>query len=437
MRLRTLLAASILTSAALPCAAETGDYQRRLAALEADLAALKQDAAAIGWVDKVDHDALRQMVLASVTATSLAEEGTAGIQPGRGIFLASADGRFIIYGEALAQMRAVWNSTDGGDSSRFGFDHPLTRVQLSGTLDDLAFRVRFRYGFSGGTTILEDAAFTLPPMEQWRLVVGQQKAPFLREELVDDSMQLATQRSMVRSLTTMGRSQGIWLTRREDLFNLAFAFTDGASASATGATVDGSNGAALIEDREWAVTGRIDTRIEGAWSQFDDFTTRSGDGRGLLVGAAFHAQEGEFGTASPETMLLSWTADAQFENGPMTLFGYVVGAHFDSPAGLSDYDQFGAVAQGSLDLVEDTWEAFARIEYFDFDGAVGGGDDTFEALTVGVTRYLHWHTLKWTTEIGWAWEPVPVGVEGLGWRADGAGESDQIVLRSQVQAYFR
>jgi hypothetical protein len=91
-----------------------------------------------------------------------------------------------------------------------------------------------------------------------------------------------------------------------------------------------------------------------------------------------------------------------------------------------------AVVQRGL-FFTDSCEAFARCEWGDDDS-----DDDLVIVTVGATRFWNKHDLKWTTDVGYAFEGVSgtFASSGAGWREDPPGADGQIVIRSQVQLAF-
>ena len=56
----------------------------------------------------------------------------------------------------------------------------------------------------------------------------------------------------------------------------------------------------------------------------------------------------------------------------------------------------------------------------------------------GFNWYFRGHNLKWTNDIGYAFNGVAPSwaSSGTGWRPDGLGEDGQIVFRSQIQVLF-
>ena len=128
----------------------------------------------------------------------------------------------------------------------------------------------------------------------------------------------------------------------------------------------------------------------------------------------------------------AFTLDASAKFGGANAFAAFIYRNLDS--GSSDMDQYGFVVQGGV-FLNDDWEAFARYEWSDFDTA---SMQDLNVLTLGVNRYWSHHSLKWTTDIGFAFDEVSSAYSssGSGWRTDTAGEDGQIVLRSQVQLLF-
>jgi hypothetical protein len=118
---------------------------------------------------------------------------------------------------------------------------------------------------------------------------------------------------------------------------------------------------------------------------------------------------------------------------------------FDAPSGISDADQLGIVIQGGYYL-NDTWELYGRYEYADLDLS---GIDDLSIITIGVNKYFAEHHAKWTTEFGWAIEPIlgndlaAGGFDGdpgafplAGWRIDPDDEDGQVLIRTQIQIVF-
>jgi hypothetical protein len=105
---------------------------------------------------------------------------------------------------------------------------------------------------------------------------------------------------------------------------------------------------------------------------------------------------------------LTWTIDGSLEGAGWNLFAYVVGNHTDPDVG-SSMDQIGIVVQGGYYFTDD-WEGFARYEWSDLDTP---GLDDVSILTVGFNRYYAKHTLKWTTDLGYAFDAVPSNQLGI------------------------
>jgi hypothetical protein len=112
-------------------------------------------------------------------------------------------------------------------------------------------------------------------------------------------------------------------------------------------------------------------------------------------------------------------------------------------------------------MVADDTQLFARYEVGDIEGYNQGnaryangpslnnngqrtGHDS--TLTVGFNNWLAGKTVKWTTDVGYSFSTLNNGgteaphadyvSSGNGWREDNAGESGQLVIRSQLQLLF-
>ncbi len=262
----------------------------------------------------------------------------------------------------------------------------------------------------------------------------------MREELVSSARQLAAERSLVNEEFNQGRSQGVELAYRGDQLGAAVMLNKG---------FDRDNTPALAEDTEFAVTARAEALLAGSWGQFKDFTSWPDEPTALMIGAAVHYEQEEFGTGDglfvdadadgiddtfndDETQTFTFTADVSLEFGSANAFAAIVYRDIDS--GSVDAEQLGVVVQGGLFLTDD-WEIFARYEWGDLDRA---GVDDLSVITFGVNRFWAKHALKWSTDIGIGLNEIaePFSASGAGWRADKPGEDGQIVVRSQMQLLF-
>ena len=420
----------------------------RIVALENQINTLMEETDRT-WLTDERAEEIRALVQetiddASTRTSLLANGGSAGWDDG--FYLQSDDGAFKLKIGALSQFRAVWNSRDdsGDDDSIFGFENSRTRLNFAGNLfgQDFTYRIQGDFKFSTGNFTLLDAWGHYKLNDTWGVVWGQMKAPFLREEILENSTFQFVDRSYVHALTTAGYTQGVALDWHSgDNFRGWFAFTDGLSASVTGPNADLKNTSALASGgNEYALTARAEWLVSGeqGWGQFEDFASWSDDAYGQLLGGAIHFQESESGTTAAELEVLTWTVDSMTELGGANIFASLTGVHTDSSDNaVPRYDQYGLVVQGGAFLDPDKIELVGRWEYYDFDDALSTGcDDEINLLTFGVNVYWHGHAKKWTTDVIWANDSIPASAENLGILADAADQDGQVVLRSQVQFKF-
>lgn len=420
------------------------DLRARVAALESRLAELEEQRGEAWFTEERASEirAIVQDVLTDAdTRASLLQGGaTAGWD--NGFFLASADGNFRLNVEGQLQFRYVLNLQDDsaavdGDTTRQGFENRRTKLIFTGYVIDPTWIYRLQANFDdsgSGTFGLQDAYMGKVLGGGWVVVAGQFKVPMLRETLVDTTMQLAVERSLLEAEFGAGRTQGVALWYRDDRLDFWAGYTDGHPATG------GFNAPALAPDTDFSLTARASVLLAGtSWDQFNDLTSFKNDDFGFMLGGAIHYQDGEFGTAGAEVEVVQWTIDASVEFGGANVFTYVVGRHIDFNGG-PQLDQFGVLVQGGVFLT-DAWEVFARYEWGDDDLT----SDDLSIITVGATNYLSGHRVKWTTDVGFALDSISntwgdgflgVGGEGTGYRTDVGREEDQVVLRSQLQLLF-
>lgn len=412
-----------------------GDTDARIAALEAQIAQLKNESSS--WVNAEQTRALIRETQADSEARSslLRDGGTAGYREGRGFFLSNEDGSFDVNIGLKSQFRGIYNDKQAADSSTFGWEATRTRISFDGHAGnpDLTYMISGEFDSSGAFGLL-DAYGNWGLGNGWDWGWGQITAPFLHEDMVDEFQQLAIERSYVDAVFGIGRTQGTWLHYATDTIDFWLSFNDGGTITPGGLNAGNLNTPWTADGTDWAFTARVQAVLAGNnKAQFNDYTSWSNDETGFLLGAAIHWQDGEYGTGAEEVKSFSWTVDASAEFGAANVAAYVVGLSTDpNSSAATSYDQFGFVLQGGYHLVPDKFEIFGRWEWMDLDNAVA--NDNLNILTFGCNYYFGRHQgWKWSTDLVYALDAVPASSSNVGLLADALNDSDQWAIRSQMQ----
>ena len=389
----------------------------------------------------------------SGTRASLQSSGaTAGWD--KGFFLASADGNFRLNISGQIQTRWVWNHRKdpgvGQNENEWGFEMRRVKLKFKGHVVDPSwqFYVNGGFGRNGGFFNLEDAWIRKDFGNGFAVKVGQYKAPFLREELVSSSKQLMVERSLVNEYFNQGRDQGISLEYAGDAIRGSVMYSQGIQASGNGWTngiAETRNTAFNNRTTDYAFAARAEFKVAGDWKQFKDFTSFRGEDFGLMIGAAMLWERANAAGNTPEARVFGLTADVSAEFGGANLFGSFVWRDVrDATTTVAvapnseTINQWGFVIQGGV-FVTDEIEIAARYSYGDSDtGNNAAGDPTHaNILTFGVNWYMAKHAIKWTTDFGYAFDPVVnFSSGGADWLQDAQDESGQFVLRTQLQLLF-
>lgn len=333
------------------------------------------------------------------------------------------------------------NGTSGHDSGYTnGFEATRTRLEVTGNIMSkaLTFKVDSDFSKSGGAS-LKDAwgqyAFDNGVKVKW----GQFKLPVLREELVADVNQLAIDRSIVNTIFTQDRSQGIQAAYEQDQWRVMGAFSDGAGTLNTPYT--------SAAESDYAFSARGEFKWGDDWKRFADFTSWRGQSNAGLVGAAIHYQHaGNTANSSLTAMhsnLIEYTADFSFEGNGWNAFVAGVGRHFDPKDGES-LDDFGLVVQAGV-FVNDQIELFARYDGVFADSDYGNGlDDAFNTIGVGANYYVFAQSNAFKISADVQYFPDKVSknalVTGVSSSNNNAlqfdSKGDQFAIRLQVQLVF-
>ncbi|MFM2164825.1 MAG: hypothetical protein RL325_1262 [Planctomycetota bacterium] len=447
-----------------------------------------------GWLTEERAQEIRAVVadaLAdSASRASLAADGaTAGWDKSKGFFLASGDGNFSLVIRGDGQFRWNYNARDIGAATAatgspaetsagetYGFEWRRARLIFTGNVIDPSwtFDVKFannRSATSGNTGYLDDAFVQKALDGGYTLRFGQFKVPFLREDQVSASAQLAVERSLVNEVFGVSRSQGVAAGWSGEGLRAEVSFTDALRANATapttgagaaGGVATGQNTGFSQQTTDYAFAGRLELKPAGEWKQFKDMQSFAGDPMGVLVGIGGYIEQVDAvsGTTATPDRVWAATADLSLEFGGASVLVAAVyrdvllqGAQATRGGGTDDsLEQWGALAQAGW-FATDSVELFARYEMGDTDtdrfriaaSALAADAEQDSILTVGANWWPAGAKSKWvklTADIGYAFDPiVDFNGSGAGWLVDytaagGQTNDGQWLLRTQMQFQF-
>ena len=341
-----------------------------------------------------------------------------------------------------------------------------------------------------GSLDVLDAYVTFDLTNDWSVRFGQFKLPFSRERLVSVQNRLAATNSFVDDIMGLNRSQGVELSTRGDDLAWAVAISDGGTDNLLAGISNNSGyfpvGTAPVNTPYWdqqadfAITSRVEFKIAGTWDEYGEMTSPPGEAEGILVGLAGHYQIGSRpttdgytppfpGVASNQTLFTSagnnqWlnlTADVTWNLGGASLFGAIYysnsetkwsvesfgpGNNVGKPTIAGSANLLGILVQGSFYLSE-KWEVYGRYQYLDplnkpslrpLSGTAVFPDEqaSLNAISVGANWYLDGQDLKWTFELGYAFNTVgpTLATPENGFRPTVSGY--ELVLMTQLQLQF-
>ena len=495
----TVLMASVFwASAPPPARAATAEEQPDLQAVMAAMQRLRQEVDELRaqqdqqWLNERRAEEvktlIRDVLSDADTRASLLEEGMTGGHNGKRFFLSSSDGSFLLtiagqiqfrYIASFQDRRPVLNDDDEeitvvDDEGEGGFVIRRAKIEFAGHIGEprLKYAIQIAVDRSSNSVLSDKIVISYDLADNLTLWGGEDKAPFLREELTSSKRQLAVERSYVNEIFTIDKAQGVGLRWKGDSARTHVMINDGYKSGDAGTkqfpftqssdsqTPVDEDGAPLLDDddneinlarssvskdfnddqTDFAITARAEMKLAGDWKQMKDFAAWEGEEFGAFVGAAVHYEVGETGDSSFNNNFVSWTVDGSIESAGLNAYAAVMGSHIDleheNQVLGKDYDLIAFLVQAGYMVVPNTLEPFVRYEYIDFDDALGSDFDEVSIITAGVNTYFTKHNAKFTLDAVWALDPIPVREEGLGLQQDDPGGDGQIVLRAQFQLLF-
>ena len=377
------------------------------------------------------------------TRASLLQDGVhAGWDKNRGFFIASTDSNFLLKLNGQLQVRAVYNHQESSptDDDRFGFEIRRAKLFFSGHVIDPSWEYYIEVQFdraAAAAELGEDGWIQKNFGHGVKVLAGQFKPKFLREEFVASKRLPNVERSLVNSQFTIGTSQGAMLTVERDRWRAFATIHDGRNAP---------NIAWSQEDVEYALAGRGEWLVMGEWSTMASYTGFRETQTGILLGAGVDYEQAEYGTASDlpapdfnnaEVENLTLTADVSMNFNGASAAAAVMYRTLDADSSVSpdsELEQIALLVRGGV-FITDSIELVAQYEWGDLDI---DGIDELSVITVGVNKYFDNHNLKWQTDVGYGLNAVAPqwASSGAGWRGDAPDEEGQTVIRSQLQLLF-
>jgi hypothetical protein len=406
-----------------------------------------------------------------------------------GFFMSSADGNFKLEVGALLQVRFVMNDAKGyqnanaggnannKQNTEYGFENARTQLNFSGNVVDPSWTYRVRLSMSpystgtgsfstpagpvnvdtstaGQATV--DFGYVQKTMDNgFSFRLGQFRAPWMREMLVEDGMQLAVDRSVLSAYFGQGFSQGLGLGYAQENWKVDAYVGNGVYNGVVAGPSAGQNQGWSTNATNWSFSGRFEYLIKGNWDQFADESSFRGEDFGVMVGVAGLAQRYDNqapvqGVANSGDKTYGFTADVTMDFGGANLSAAFVWARQDfSAANTDNVSPYGFNVQGGY-FVTDDIEIFGRYDYVNYKtnpvNPAFEDTNTYSGVTLGANWYLAGHNAKFTVD--WSMNLKSFGnnqnLTSYGWREDGTAEegglgsveNNQWALRAQMQLMF-
>ena len=349
----------------------------------------------------------------------------------KGLWFTSGNGDFAIHPFTLLQIRNTTdlrqhNATNDQYDAQNGFE--IRRMQLGAEgnafTPDLSFRIFIQTDRSGGDASLFDAWLKYHFHDTpFYIEGGQFKSPFAHEQMIFDRTMMAADRTLTDDILSDGEafSQGVMGIYQTDAIRAKLQFTNGYG------TNDVNFEDPALRPGYFGVGTRDELKLMGKWSDYDQFTSL-GDSSNLLVG----------GIGCDETQVnpgnvLHGTADVQWNDGPLGLYGSYVGRYTSQNGAAGDTYDYGPMVQASYLLDPRHLEVFGRFDYLKFDGKefAAGTNTNIDEITAGINYYFFGQNLKFTTDATYLPNGSPVDDNGSGVLVSSGGS--EWVFRVQMQ----
>ncbi len=294
----------------------------------------------------------------------------------------------------LLQTRYTISHVEDSDDVT-GFSIPRARLWIKGEVtESIGYYVRGQ--FSGeqavpffeeaqidGILELDRAYISFALSENYSLRAGQQVFEMSRENEHAPQDQLGVNASATDSVFGLGAFKGIQLHGRFEDWRFWGTYNDGSRNTNTSWAADGQ--------ADFGLTGKVDYKFSGEWSQFGQFTSFRESDFAAMIGLGAHWEDGAVaGDPAAETQLFQLVTELSLEGNGWNFYGAFHWSHNDFQMPMF-VDDFGVVAQGGYFVTDDV-ELYGRYDVVlpDSERADNpmerGG--IFQTLTAGCNHYI-------------------------------------------------
>ncbi|MEM1208088.1 MAG: porin [Planctomycetota bacterium] len=447
----SLMAAAML---ATPAMASEADLRAEVEQLRAEMAELRAEQGET-WLNERRAEEVKGLirdVLADAdTRATLLQDGVLAGHDGK-FFLASADGNYRLNFTGQFQFRYILNingsdatNSDGSDASgnvtNSGAGFQLRRLKLGfqghAIKPELTYKFVVKVDRSSGDATFDDSwvAYDLDEfLDGLKVRVGNQKLPFLKQELISSKYQTGVDRASVTEFFTLNRQVGVNLEYKTDAWMVNVQTGNGANTGISDFNDAGG-------DYNIAVRGDFNV-FQTDWKNGRDNVAWDGQDTSLFLGIAGFYQDGSRTGDSPSLgdEYLAFTADALFKTGPFSILTSFTKGILHSES-QDDETPWGVLAEAGYMVIPDTFQPYLRYEAFDLPS---GGVATNHLVTGGFNWFFKKHSLKFTADAVWVvhgeddnsldeFGSNPYS-DGLGF--NGLSGDGQVVLRTQLQLLY-
>ena len=349
---------------------------------------------------------------------------------GTGLTFQTADKNYKLRMRLRGQFLANYINPEGEDDEGLGFRVRRLRVTWDGNAFAPWMKYQVEYDF-GRTGELKDMKFSFAKNKAFVPTMGQYKVPFNREVLNSSSVLQVVDRSIITDYFEYDRDigAGVYGLLGGGMIRYDLGVFQGES---TNVKNDKGDTGML-----WA--GRVQAALIGgdAKKVKENFAKKPT----LMVGAAIAGidveggSDSNIGIPSGERVLedgkvTSFTADINYRGPRFNLTGEYIGRWVNpDDAGVATAYDYGFRVQGGFFVVPKKVEVASRYAMVTFDDDAAGVDgdlDNVWTFTQGLNYYLSGNH-KWKVQLDYTFQR----------EEDLAGvESDESMVRAQVQAYF-